>query len=311
MKDHTPPRFPGETSRPRSLEDMLERMSYFRSEAAMEAVRNFSVRPEDVFVATYSKSGTTWMQHVVHQLRTGGDTGFGEVSGVVPWIESAVDMGIDPEAEQQGNFRAFKSHLMYRDLPKGGRYITVFRNPEGVLPSFYRFFEGWMFETGCISLEEFAEGFYFPGSEAGRHWHHFCDWWPKRNAPDTLALSYEDMVAVPDKVPALVAKFLNIDVDDSTLKTIIYNCSREYMVVNNQQFNDHLMRKKQDPLLGIPPGGDASKVTDGRQGVRVSDDLKQQMQAIWKELLTPVLGFESYTEFRQALPNPLGVDRPS
>jgi hypothetical protein len=71
---------------------------------------------------------------------------FEEISAVVPWIESCLDIGIDPDAEQRWSPRAFKAHLEWERIPKGGRYITALRDPKSVLPSFYRFFEGWFFE---------------------------------------------------------------------------------------------------------------------------------------------------------------------
>lgn len=142
--------------RPTTIEGVLKRLANFRSPEATVASKQFVAQPTDLFISTYSKSGTTWMQQVVHQLRTGGDAAFEEISSVVPWLESAVDMDIDPGMPQTGGFRAFKCHLMYCDIPKGGRYITVFRDPATVLISFYRFFEGWWFEPGSITLDDFA-----------------------------------------------------------------------------------------------------------------------------------------------------------
>ena len=49
----------------------------------------FRPRPTDVVISPYSKSGTTWMQQIVHGLRTRGDMDFDDISRVVPWIETA------------------------------------------------------------------------------------------------------------------------------------------------------------------------------------------------------------------------------
>jgi hypothetical protein len=38
-----------------------------------------------------TKEGTIWVQQICHQLRTGGDMEFEEISQVVPWIELARD----------------------------------------------------------------------------------------------------------------------------------------------------------------------------------------------------------------------------
>ena len=66
---------------------------------------NFKPRPSDVLIVTPPKCGTTWMQQIVHQLRTGGDMAFHEISEVVPFIEFAHAMHVDLEAEQTKNPR--------------------------------------------------------------------------------------------------------------------------------------------------------------------------------------------------------------
>ena len=88
----------------------------------------FKHRNDDILICTAYKAGTTWMQQIVHGLRSGGDMSFGEITQVVPWIELAHDLGLDIPGDQPSP-RAFKSHLSWHDIPKGGRYIVVMRDP--------------------------------------------------------------------------------------------------------------------------------------------------------------------------------------
>ena len=60
---------------------------------------SFAPRASDVFVVTYPKCGTTWMTQICHQLRTGGDEAFGEITEVVPWDVLALDCGQDLDAD--------------------------------------------------------------------------------------------------------------------------------------------------------------------------------------------------------------------
>ncbi len=76
------------------------------------------------------------------EVRSRGDMSFVEISGVVPWLETAYDLGLDLEAPQPLP-RVFKSHVSWEDIPKGGRYSASFRNPIDRSISFCRFFEGW------------------------------------------------------------------------------------------------------------------------------------------------------------------------
>ncbi len=48
---------------------------------------NFQPRSIDVLITTPPKAGTTWMQQILHQLRTGGDDSFLSIDDVVPWLE--------------------------------------------------------------------------------------------------------------------------------------------------------------------------------------------------------------------------------
>lgn len=298
-----------ELSRPVTIDDVCDRLSNFRSAEAAAAHAAHQAHADDVYISTYSKSGTTWMQQIVHQLRSNGATDFDEISCVVPWLESAVDMGIDPGAEQPYAFRAFKCHLLYSDLPKGARYITVFRDPVKVLSSFYRFFEGWWFEEGSISIDDFASVLYIGGSASGRHWDHLIDWWQKIDSADTLILCYEDMIQAPELAVEVVAEFLQLHLDEPALARVKINSSRSYMLEHSSQFDEHVLREKRDHLWGLPPGGGSGKVARSSRSVNPSAATLSALEEVWRESVEKQLGFKSYQSLRQAMPNPLGVDR--
>ena len=80
---------------------MKERLSRLGTEQGKDYSLNFKPRLNDVFIVTPPKCGTTWMQQILHQLRTGGDMSFDEISDVVPFIEIAFDTEIDLEAEHK------------------------------------------------------------------------------------------------------------------------------------------------------------------------------------------------------------------
>ena len=294
--------------RPTTIDEVQARLGRFTTAAARAAVDDIVVRPDDVFIATYPKSGTTWVQQVVHQLRSRGHTDFAEIMEVVPFLEVAFDAGIDPRSEQRWSPRVFKTHLPRSDVPKGACYITVFRDPRTVVTSFYRFFEGWWFEPGAVSLDEFAHGLYLGGTTSGRHWDHLVDWWPRVGDTDVLALSYEDMSAVPDDVPVVVADFLGITLDDETMATVVRHSSREWMTQHAAKFDEHLLRERRDADWGLPPDGESAKITTGGKPA-LSPDLEAALEDRWTEIVERALGFASYTDLRAALPNPLGVRR--
>ena len=76
-------------TRPSTLEDYNTRFAGMTTEESQEIGRAFQPKPTDVFITPYSKSGTTWLQQIVHCLRSRGDMDFDDISRVVPWLEVA------------------------------------------------------------------------------------------------------------------------------------------------------------------------------------------------------------------------------
>jgi hypothetical protein len=288
---------------------MVDRLQAFRSPEALSRGLAIQVRPTDVFVSTYPKSGTTWLQHVVHGLRSSGSLDFEEISLAVPWLETAHDMGIDPDADQEWFPRAFKAHLDWARIPKGGRYITAFRDPRTVLTSFYRFFEGWFFEPGAISIAEFAQDWFMAGTASGRYWDQVVSWWPAMERADVLALTYEDMIAAPQSVPAVVADFLDLEIPEEVLRLVVRQSSREFMASQVAKFDEHVLRQMKDADWGLPSAGSSAKVRRDASQQTLAADIVEGLDDLWRSEITSVLGFASYAELRAAMPNPLGVSR--
>src|SRR5262245_58958940 len=138
--------------RPTTMEELRAADQNFVSEEGFQKGLAFKPHPSDVLISPYAKSGTTWLQQIVHGLRTRGGMDFDEITAITPWIEIAYDIGWDLEAPQVAEPRVYKSHLDWYNIPKGARYIWSVRHPYHVLVSFYRFFEGWWFEPDSISI---------------------------------------------------------------------------------------------------------------------------------------------------------------
>jgi hypothetical protein len=95
----------------------------------------FVPRPDDVFIVTYPRSGTTWMQMILYQLTTDGDMGFPHIYEYCPWFERSSRSGLAFEARPSP--RLFKSHLPYKQVPKGPcKYIYIARDGRDVAVSY-------------------------------------------------------------------------------------------------------------------------------------------------------------------------------
>ena len=106
-----------ESKRATSVLELIEKLENFRTAAGEAHGLAYRPAPTDIFIMTPAKCGTTWMQQIVHGLRTRGSMDFDEITRVVPWIEMAQDMGIDIDAPQAATPRAFKTHLNLSAVP--------------------------------------------------------------------------------------------------------------------------------------------------------------------------------------------------
>jgi aryl sulfotransferase len=101
---------------------------------------DFEFRDDDIIVATYAKSGTTWVQQILGQLIFEGKEGL-PVERMSPWLDFAV-----PAAEVKLNLlraqthrRFIKTHLPVDALVFSPRakYIYIGRDGRDVVWSFH------------------------------------------------------------------------------------------------------------------------------------------------------------------------------
>ncbi|MEI7932003.1 MAG: sulfotransferase domain-containing protein, partial [Alphaproteobacteria bacterium] len=220
-----------EQRRARSMAEMGPMIGQmFRPEEEAAGLAAYRPRSTDVIITPFSKCGTTWLQQTFHTLRTRGDMDFEDISVVVPWIETAVALGIDIEGPQRGSPRGFKSHLAFDRLPKGARYVVSFREPKDALVSMYKFMEGWLAEPGAIPIKDLAMFWQFNPGQKNDYWRHLLSWWGQRDNPDVLVLSYEYMTAQPRETIERLAAFSGIDLDDELLALTLKHSSIEFML---------------------------------------------------------------------------------
>ena len=290
--------------RPTEWDDYRAHQDRILTKEGIERGLAFKPRPTDVLISPYAKSGTTWLQQIVHGLRTRGDMDFDDISRVVPWIETSTDLGLDLEAEQRAHPRAFKSHLSGDRIPVGGRYIVSLRDPKDALVSLFRFKEGWFFEPGAFSIEEFARREYFQRGERRDYWHHLRSWWVRRKEDNVLLLTFEDMKEDLPGAVRRVAVFLGISLDRALLDLVVNQASLEFMLAHKDRFDDLLMRQLGETAAGLPPGADSSKVRKGEVGTHRSElpaDIAREMDEIWRHEIGSPLGLEDYEAVRSAL----------
>ncbi len=294
----------GAGSRATSIPELLRRLPNVRSEEGAAYAAAFRPRPSDVLIVTYAKAGTTWMQQIIHGLRTGGDMSFDEITEAVPWIETAHDLGLDLDADQAGEPRAFKTHFNAGQAPPGCRYIYILREPKDVAVSFYNFMVGWFLEPGSVSLDAFVREFFLVDPRSGNYWFHLLSWWPRRADPDCLFICYEDMKADLPGTVRRVAGFAGIEADAETLAIATRQAGFDFMKAHGRQFDDHLVSDARNAVCGLPADAASSKLGTGKVGGHaevMSPETRDLLDQMWRNNIEAELGFAGYDDLRAAL----------
>ena len=114
---------------------MLRFFERTRGVTTMEALKkglDFHPWPSDVLLTTGLKCGTTWMQQIMHGLRSGGDMSFEEIDTVFPSLELYYGYQPDGDLAFEQPFsppRFFRTHHPFGMTPQGfGKYIVVTRS---------------------------------------------------------------------------------------------------------------------------------------------------------------------------------------
>jgi uncharacterized protein (DUF362 family) len=240
----------------------------------------FVPRPDDIFLVTYSRSGTTWMQMILYQLTTDGSMDFPHIYEFCPWFEASLRSASGFEGRPSP--RLFKSHLPYHRIPKGpGKYIYVARNGKDVAVSFfhhYRTHNGYQ-GTFAEFFDQFMAGKVAPGS----WFEHVKGWWRHRHDPNVLFLRYEDLVGDLEGSVRRIIAFCGFDIAPERFPTILERCGFAFMKRHESQF---------DPVLG----------TLWEQGVQLNAFIRKGRTGDWKDTLSP----EQAARFDKAFHEQLG-----
>jgi len=283
---------------PRSFDEMMAARRLIFPPSTFARGKEFKPRPDDVIITPWSKSGTTWLQQIVHGLRSGGHMDFDDISRISPWIEVADALGIDLDADQGWWPRAFKSHYSYGDMPKGARYIVSFREPRSAMISYYRFHEGSLFEPGTVSMAEYLAP-YLKRERGKDYWTHMESWWSQRDAANVLLLSFELMLEDLRPTVAKVADFIGISADPDLVDLVTAQSSREFMLEHGDRFDD-LLHRERAAAVGAPAAyASGLKITDGNfdpARYELTPEILEAMDANWRDTMGASFGLDSYDE---------------
>ncbi|MBN9544599.1 MAG: sulfotransferase domain-containing protein [Alphaproteobacteria bacterium] len=261
---------------------------------------DFRFRDDDIVIATYGKSGTTWMQQILAQLIFNGQEGIA-VSPLSPWLDLRV---MPPEAiaslEDQTHRRFIKTHLPVDALvfsPKA-KYLYVGRDGRDAVWSLYNhhananehWYDALNNAPGRVGPpigpppdsvpDYFRRWLEEDGYPFWSFWENVRPWWAVRDLPNVKLVHFNEMKKdLPGSIRA-IATFLEIPIDEATFPAIVAHCSFDYMKSHAEEVS---------PLGGALWNGGAktfiNKGTNGRwRDMLTADDIARYDAKVRAEL---------------------------
>ncbi|XP_072745736.1 uncharacterized protein [Anoplolepis gracilipes] len=252
-------------------------------------VFNFETRPDDTWIITFLRSGTTLTQELTWLVAN--DLNFDEARrrhlierfpfldlGLI--VEDDVLANDTPEEQKiskysiefvqnQSSPRFIKSHLALDLLPtvvNNCKIIYVARNPRNVVVSWYFFIKDIKQVQYQGTFEQLCNDFMNDHSWWAPYWEHVKTAWAIRHKPNILFLFYEDLTkSLAENIKNIAAFFGKTYNDEQIVKLA------EHLNIENFRKN---------PMVNQPAPG---------QQINPKSFIRQGKADSWKELFTPEL----------------------
>lgn len=261
-------------------------------------------RDDDIIIATYAKSGTTWLQQIVAQMLFDGDEDL-EVAEMSPWV----DLRVPPKQvklpmiEAQTHRRFLKTHLPVDALvfSEKAKYVYIGRDGRDVVWSMYNHhananatWYGALNDTpGLVGPpigkpppsvhQYFMDWMEKDGHPFWSFWENIKSWWEIRDLPNVQMIHFADLKRdMPGQMRKL-AEFLEIPINEDKWDAIVEHCTFDYM--------------KKNAVKSVPLGGafwDAGAGVFIHKGVngRWKDVLTAEDKATYEQMAVDKLGPE-------------------
>jgi hypothetical protein len=240
---------------------------------------NFKPRQDDILITSAPKAGTTWMQNILHQLRSAGDPDFDNIDSVVPWLElprtGRSHVEVLEGYEAMAAPRIFKTHCTYEQTPGTGivNIVMSSRDPRDCMVSFYHHVMDMTDEarelSGFDGLQTFDDVFEL-WMTFGAWYRNIASWWPHIHDDRLLWLRYEDMKQDIEPCIDRILGFLDWEISPAQRKAVNEYISFDWMKAHADKF---IAKSQGRPMF--KPGGFIRK---GRIG-----DHKQQLSAVQEQ----------------------------
>src|SRR5947209_7155167 len=239
-------------------------------------MRHKSLRANDVFFASYPRSGSTWLRFVLYESIVGQSSGFGNVNESIPDVkEHKTGLPLMPNGG-----RLIKSHEVYH--PEYRKAVYLVRDPRDVALSEY----AYQTALGLVDqpLDEYLRVFLTKGVNPFASWSAHVNSWVSAplSAENLLVVKFEDLRR--DTVTGIseIIRFFGITPNDAQIRQAVANNSVERMKAKEKETPQRASKKGQFIRSGSV-GGWRGKMTEAQVAI-----VREHAEALLNRLGYPV-----------------------
>jgi hypothetical protein len=204
--------------------DLQYRLRSTTLRAPLVWFRHRGLTVQDVFLASYPRSGNTWMRFLLCEVLT-GDADFKNVGFLIPNVRRHAK-----GAPLLSGGRLIKTHERYRREYKKAIYFI--RDPRDVAVSYYEFDN-----PTNKSLDDFVNLFVHGRSNSFGSWQRHVQGWldsPLADSGDLLIIKYEDMRLNIEDTVGKALEFLGVSTKPGIIRQAIANNSLQRLRAKEQ-----------------------------------------------------------------------------
>jgi hypothetical protein len=202
-------------------------------------LRHKSLLANDAFLASYPRSGSTWLRFLLYESLAGQSSGFGNVNESIPDVkEHKIGKPLMPDGG-----RLIKTHEVYH--PEYRKAVYLVRDPRDVALSEY----AYQTALGLVEqpLDDYLRAFLTKGVNPFSSWTEHVQSWLSAplSADQLLIVKFEDLRKDSVAAVSQIISFFGATPDESRIRQAITNNSVERMKAKEKETPQRASKKGQ------------------------------------------------------------------
>lgn len=244
---------------------------------------DFESRDGDIVIATWAKSGTTWLQQIIGQFIFSGAAEV-PVMELSPWLDyRALPFDkINTNLAAQTHRRFIKTHLPADALQcaAGTKYVVVARDGRDALWSWFEHhhaYKDFIYTALNESPGLVGPSFPRPDDDVIAYFHRWLDedgypawpffsnvqsWWDVREHPQVLLVHFDSLKADLGAEMQRIAEFLEFEIEPALWPNMVEHCTFDYMRTHAQALGSRLSQVFVDGGRSLINKGENKRWTD-------------------------------------------------